>query len=133
MSLTPMRNLKMNIFVKILILRYHIVRVTLSKPPLVSTYFNKLIDVKNESRNFGLYENFLSSYCSMLCIRRQVVARVGIFSLAIVVSMAAFSISCLGKKCYFYLQNSTPALKVISFICEFSFASHNQFTPTYTI
>ena len=41
MSLTPLKNIKMKIFVKLLIVRYHFIRITLLKPHLVCTLFDK--------------------------------------------------------------------------------------------
>ena len=48
----------MRICVKLLIVRYHFKRITLLKPHLVCTFFNKLINVINVKENLGLYENF---------------------------------------------------------------------------
>ena len=41
MSLTPLKYIKMKIFVKLLIVRNHFIGTTLSKPHLVCTLFNK--------------------------------------------------------------------------------------------
>ena len=39
--------------VKLLIVRYHFIRITLSEPHLVCTFFNKWIDVRKCERKFG--------------------------------------------------------------------------------
>ena len=49
----------MKILVKLLIVRYHFIRLLLSKPHLACTFFDKYIDVRECDRNFGLYEYFL--------------------------------------------------------------------------
>ena len=40
MSLIPLKNMKMKVFVKLLIVRNHFMRLTLSKPHLVCTLFD---------------------------------------------------------------------------------------------
>ena len=46
MSLTPLKYLKFLIFVKLLILRYQLIEITLSKPHLECTSYKKQINVK---------------------------------------------------------------------------------------
>ena len=41
MNSTPLKNIKMKIWIKVLIVRYHFIRITLSKPHLVCTLFDK--------------------------------------------------------------------------------------------
>ena len=48
----------MKICVKLLIMGYHFIRITFSKPHLVCTFSNKLINVINVKENLGLYEYF---------------------------------------------------------------------------
>ena len=43
----------MKICVKLLIVRYHFIRITLSKPHLVCTLFDKKINVRKYERKFG--------------------------------------------------------------------------------
>ena len=43
----------MKIFVKLLIVRYHFIIITLLKTYLVSTFFDKQIDVRKCERKFG--------------------------------------------------------------------------------
>ena len=58
MSITPFKNMKMKIFAKLLIGRYILIGITLLKPHLVCTFFNKKIDVRKCERKLGLYEYF---------------------------------------------------------------------------
>ena len=55
---TPLKNIKMKICVKLLIVKYHLIIITLSKPHLVCTLFDKLINVRKCEGNLGLYEYF---------------------------------------------------------------------------
>ena len=49
----------MKIFVKLLIVRYYFIRITLSKPHLVCTFFHKYIDVRKCERKFGSVRTLL--------------------------------------------------------------------------
>ena len=53
MSLTPLKYLKFWIFVKLLILRYQFIGITLSKPHLVCTFYDKQINAKKYEWEFG--------------------------------------------------------------------------------
>ena len=53
MNLTHLKNIKMEIFVKFLFVRYHFIIITLLKPYLVCRFFDKQIDVKKCERKFG--------------------------------------------------------------------------------
>ena len=52
MSLTPLKYLKFYIFVKLLFLRYQFIGITLSKPHLVCTFYNKQIIAKKYEWEF---------------------------------------------------------------------------------
>ena len=53
MDLTPIKNIEMKILVKLLIVRYHFIIITLLKPYLVCTFFDKQIDLRKCERKFG--------------------------------------------------------------------------------
>ena len=56
----------MKIFVKLLIVRNHFIRITSSKPHLVCTLFNKLIDVRKCETKFGSVRLLLVCLCMSL-------------------------------------------------------------------
>ena len=49
----------MKTFVKLLIVRYYFIRITLSKPHLVCTFYHKYIDVRKCERKFGSVRTLL--------------------------------------------------------------------------
>ena len=53
----------MKIFVKLLTVRNHFIRITLSKPHLVCTLFNKYIDVRKCETKFGSVQILLVGQC----------------------------------------------------------------------
>ena len=66
MSLTPSKYLKFLIFVKLLIQRYQFIGITLSKPHLECTFYNKQINVKKYEWKFGSVQILLVGDC--ICI-----------------------------------------------------------------
>ena len=65
MSLTPLKYLKFLIFVKLLILRYQFIGITLSKPHLVCTFYDKQINAKKYEWKFGSVQILLVGDCTM--------------------------------------------------------------------
>ena len=63
MSLTPLKYIKFLIFVKLLILRYQFIGITLSKPHLVCTFNEKQINVKKYEWKFGSVQILLVGDC----------------------------------------------------------------------
>ena len=63
MSLTPSKYLKFLIFVKLLILRYQFIGITLSKPHLECTFYDKQINVKKYEWKFGSVQILLVGDC----------------------------------------------------------------------
>ena len=63
MSLTPLKYLKFLIFVKLLILRYQFIGITLSKPHLECTFYDKQINVKKYELKFGSVQILLVGDC----------------------------------------------------------------------
>ena len=63
MSLTPLKFLKFLIFVKLLIQRYQFIGVTLSKPHLECTFYDKQINVKKYEWKFGSVPILLVGDC----------------------------------------------------------------------
>ena len=63
MSLTPLKYLKFLIFVKLLIQRYQFIWITLSKPHLECTFYDKQINVKKYEWNFGPVQILLVGDC----------------------------------------------------------------------
>ena len=65
MSLTPSKYLKFLIFVKLLIQRYQFIGITLSKPHLECTFYDKQINVKKYEWKFGSVQILLVGDCSI--------------------------------------------------------------------
>ena len=63
MSLTPLKYLKFLIFVKLLILRYQFIGITLSKPHLECTFYDNQINVKKNELKFGSVQILLVGDC----------------------------------------------------------------------
>ena len=63
MSLTPLKYIKFYIFVKLLILRYQLIGITLSKPHLVCTFYDKQINAKKYEWKFGSVQVLLVGDC----------------------------------------------------------------------
>ena len=63
MSLTDLKFLKFLIFVKLLIQRYQFIGVTLSKPHLECTFYDKQINVKKYEWKFGSVQILLVGDC----------------------------------------------------------------------
>ena len=63
MSLTPLKYLKFLIFVKLLIQRYQFIGITLSKPNLECTFYDKQINVKKYEWKFGSVQILLVGDC----------------------------------------------------------------------
>ena len=63
MSLTHLKFLKFLIFVKLLIQRYQFIGVTLSKPHLECTFYDKQINVKKYEWKFGSVQILLVGDC----------------------------------------------------------------------
>ena len=63
MSLTPSKYLKFLIFVKLLILRYQFIGITLSEPHLECTFYDKQINVKKYELKFGSVQILLVGDC----------------------------------------------------------------------
>ena len=63
MCLTPLKYLKLSIFVKLLILRYQFIGITLSKPHLVCTFYDKQINVKKYDLKFGSVQILMARQC----------------------------------------------------------------------
>ena len=68
MSLTPSNYQKFWIFVKLLILRYQFIGITLSKPHLVCTLNDKHINAKKYEWKFGSVQVLLVGDCIILQI-----------------------------------------------------------------
>ena len=68
MSLTPLKCLKFYIFVKLLILRYQFIGITLSKPHLVRTSYDKQINAKKYEWEFGSVQILLLGDCIYIYI-----------------------------------------------------------------
>ena len=66
MSLTPLKYQKFWIFVKLLILRYQFIGITLSKPHLVCTFYDKQINAKKYEWKFGSVQVLLVGDCLYL-------------------------------------------------------------------
>ena len=67
MSLTPLKYIKFYIFVKLLILRYQFIGITLSKPHLVCTFYDKQINAKKYEWKFGSVQVLLVGDC--ICLK----------------------------------------------------------------
>ena len=65
MSLTPSKYLKFLIFVTLLILRYQFIGITLSKPHLECTFYDKQINVKKYECKFGSVQILLVGDCTI--------------------------------------------------------------------
>ena len=65
MSLTPLKYIKFYIFVKLLILRYQFIEITLSKPHLVCTFYDKQINAKKYEWKFGSVQVLLLGDCTI--------------------------------------------------------------------
>ena len=63
MILIPSKYQKFLIFVKLLILRYQFIGITLSKPHLECTFYDKQINVKKYKWKFGSVETLLVGDC----------------------------------------------------------------------
>ena len=63
MSLTPLKYLKFYIFAKLLFLRYQFIGITLSKPHLVCTFYDKQINAKKYEWEFGSVQVLLFGDC----------------------------------------------------------------------
>ena len=66
MSLTPPKYLKFLIFVKLLIQRYQFIGITLSKPHLECTFYDKQINVKKYEWKFGSVQILLVGDCMFI-------------------------------------------------------------------
>ena len=67
MSLTPLKYLKFWIFVKLYILRYQFIGITLSKPHLVCTFYNKQINAKKYEWKFVSVQILMARQCILGC------------------------------------------------------------------
>ena len=67
MSLTPLKYQKFWIFVKLLILRYQFIGITLSKPHLVFTFHDKQINAKKYEWKFVSVQVLLVGDCIQNC------------------------------------------------------------------
>ena len=63
MTLSPSKYLKFLIFVKLLIQRYQFIGITLSKPHLECTFYDKQINVKKYEWKFGSVQTLLVGDC----------------------------------------------------------------------
>ena len=82
MSLTPSKYLKFLIFVKLLILRYQFIGITLLEPHLECTFYDKQINVKKYELKFGSVQILLEGECSRILL--SLVQRSNIIKLCLV-------------------------------------------------
>ena len=64
MSLTPLKYLKFLIFVKLSILRYQFIGITLAKPHLMCSLYDKQINAKKYEWKFGSVQIILVGDCT---------------------------------------------------------------------
>ena len=70
MSLIPLKYLKFLIFVKLLILRYHFLGITLSKPHLECAFYDKQINAKKYEWKFESVQTLLVGDCIYVFMSR---------------------------------------------------------------
>ena len=71
MRLIPLNIYKFQTFVKLLILRYQFIGITLTKPHLLCTFYDKQINAKKYEWKFGSVQILLVGNCILIILKES--------------------------------------------------------------